>query len=250
MTTITIGSEEELEEHMADLDPAAEEVFELARIGLRAHLRATRDVKIGVPATADVKDDHSRCILIGEGTNLMKLGHGDIAIASTPEKVPSGGVRFTSMLLRETGEIDFNGRVVGSDKEAVDGFRAFVQSLISETFHLRFPRPRTWVRLGETTPSGKTLFLCTECGRVSCFPDKKCPPRRCSGSLLSDFTGFPLQLAPEEFEALQEALHQYVENSQDCEEADVPLLPHAERILDRMNCVIAHLAGDDGGGHG
>lgn len=32
-----------------------------------------------------------------------------------------------------------------------------------------------WVPISRTTPSGKQQFVCTVCGRVSCFPDKMCP---------------------------------------------------------------------------
>jgi hypothetical protein len=31
-----------------------------------------------------------------------------------------------------------------------------------------------WVRINRTSPSGKTLFVCTSCGRVSPTPDKTC----------------------------------------------------------------------------
>lgn len=41
---ITIASLEELEENMADLDPAAEEVFVLARKGLEAHLKEKESI--------------------------------------------------------------------------------------------------------------------------------------------------------------------------------------------------------------
>ena len=32
-----------------------------------------------------------------------------------------------------------------------------------------------WVMLAATTPSGKTLFMCSVCGRISPTPDKRCP---------------------------------------------------------------------------
>lgn len=32
-----------------------------------------------------------------------------------------------------------------------------------------------WITLKATSPSGKTLFACKYCGRVSPFPDKACP---------------------------------------------------------------------------
>jgi hypothetical protein len=38
----------------------------------------------------------------------------------------------------------------------------------------RCARPR-WVKLNCTSPSGKTLFVCRYCGRVSATPDKSCP---------------------------------------------------------------------------
>lgn len=33
-----------------------------------------------------------------------------------------------------------------------------------------------WKVLDETSPSGKRLFGCDDCGRVSTTPDKFCPP--------------------------------------------------------------------------
>ena len=33
-----------------------------------------------------------------------------------------------------------------------------------------------WKVLEETSPSGKRLFVCTSCGRISYTPDKFCPP--------------------------------------------------------------------------
>lgn len=32
-----------------------------------------------------------------------------------------------------------------------------------------------WVALKKTSPSGKSLFVCTVCGRTSIAPDKRCP---------------------------------------------------------------------------
>lgn len=41
-----------------------------------------------------------------------------------------------------------------------------------------------WIKLDETSPSGKTLFRCVVCERVSPTPDKRCktfgnPDARC-----------------------------------------------------------------------
>jgi hypothetical protein len=33
-----------------------------------------------------------------------------------------------------------------------------------------------WEPIVRTSPSGKTLFVCLVCGRVSQTPDKACPP--------------------------------------------------------------------------
>lgn len=33
-----------------------------------------------------------------------------------------------------------------------------------------------WMVLSETSPSGKTMFQCLDCGRKSTTPDKRCPP--------------------------------------------------------------------------
>jgi hypothetical protein len=38
-----------------------------------------------------------------------------------------------------------------------------------------------WVMLRKTSPSGKTLFSCKCCGRVSIAPDATCPPYEKSG---------------------------------------------------------------------
>ena len=39
----------------------------------------------------------------------------------------------------------------------------------------RLPKTSRWVVSSETTPSGKTLFKCGSCFRLSVGPDKKCP---------------------------------------------------------------------------
>lgn len=54
-------------------------------------------------------------------------------------------------------------------------------------------KPKRWVELAETTPSGKMLFACTSCGRISVTPDKTCYP------LVSD-------LSPEEMRAVVDEL--------------------------------------------
>lgn len=36
-----------------------------------------------------------------------------------------------------------------------------------------------WVTIRRTTPSGKTLFFCRSCERVSISPDKYCPDESC-----------------------------------------------------------------------
>ncbi len=36
-----------------------------------------------------------------------------------------------------------------------------------------------WLLIRATTPSGKRLFVCTDCGRLSPTPDKKCPGDEC-----------------------------------------------------------------------
>jgi hypothetical protein len=53
-----------------------------------------------------------------------------------------------------------------------------------------------------------------------------------------------LRLDDSEFEAVQEALYQYVENCQDCDDPakDAPLLAPASRILDGMNSTVTRLA--------
>lgn len=38
-----------------------------------------------------------------------------------------------------------------------------------------------WILAPYTTPSGKTQYLCTCCGRISVGPDKECPPRDVTG---------------------------------------------------------------------
>lgn len=42
---------------------------------------------------------------------------------------------------------------------------------IIQTFETR------WIRIRNTTPSGKSLFSCVLCGRLSAFPDKACVAR-------------------------------------------------------------------------
>lgn len=39
----------------------------------------------------------------------------------------------------------------------------------------RMPKKTRWTRLERTTPSGKQLFRCSDCGRESPTPDKRCP---------------------------------------------------------------------------
>lgn len=37
-----------------------------------------------------------------------------------------------------------------------------------------------WILSGNTTPSGKSLFICSMCGRTSIAPDKNCPEKDCA----------------------------------------------------------------------
>ena len=109
---------------------------------------------------------------------------------------------------------------------------------------------RNWVILpsDDTTPSGKTLFMCTCCGRISAFPDKTCPLLACNlGSMYHVSRGIPLLLDDNQFQAVFDALTQYVENSEDCDDPakDAPLLPHARRIMIRMRAAMEQLAEQD-----
>lgn len=115
---------------------------------------------------------------------------------------------------------------------------------------------RSWVTLppGDTSPSGKTLFMCLVCGRISATPDKTCPILACHhGGMYYVTRGVPLLLDDHEFEAVMDALTQYVENGEDAldEEPTSPLLKvarqqveHARRIMNRMSAIMEQLSRD------
>lgn len=116
---------------------------------------------------------------------------------------------------------------------------------------------RSWVTLppGDTSPSGKTLFMCLCCGRISATPDKTCPILACHhGGMYHISRGVPLLLNDQEFEALMDALSQYVENSEDMDEEPTSALlkiaqeqaGHARRIMNRMSAILEQVSKDEG----
>jgi hypothetical protein len=58
-------------------------------------------------------------------------------------------------------------------------YRQLADGVYPRHMHLRaqplIERTSRWDLLAKTSPSGKSLFRCNECGRESTTPDKTCP---------------------------------------------------------------------------
>lgn len=70
-------------------------------------------------------------------------------------------------------------RVMGVETRAVDWHDRHPLNLTGQSegaYRELFSIPPTsrWVRIERTSPSGKSLFVCTVCGRMSVAPDKTC----------------------------------------------------------------------------